>query len=167
MGDAILLCTASLGALALLALLLYGYGRDQGIYDVVARAIVSGSAPYRDAWDFKPPGVFFVYAAARVVFGAGVGAIRMLEASALLSLFVAFPLLSRRFVGCARAGWLAALVSVLAYVPFEYWDTAQPEGFGGVLLVWALLCATVPAPRRRAGGSEASHSPAVSMASPA
>jgi hypothetical protein len=153
-ADAVLLGAVLLAALALLSqLLLYGYGRDQGIYDVVGRTILSGGAPYRDAWDFKPPGVYFVYAAARLAFGAEAAAIRVLEAAALLSLFVAFPILSRRFVGSARAGWLAALVSVLAYVPFEYWDTAQPEGFGGVLLVWALVCTSAPAsatPRGRA-----------------
>ena len=32
---------------------------------MVARAVLAGGMPYRDAWDFKPPGVFLVYAATR------------------------------------------------------------------------------------------------------
>jgi hypothetical protein len=35
-------------------LLHFGYGRDQGIYHVVADEMRRGGAPYRDAWDFKP-----------------------------------------------------------------------------------------------------------------
>ncbi|MFO0661794.1 MAG: hypothetical protein U0165_18475 [Polyangiaceae bacterium] len=46
----------------LLQLCLFQYGRDQGIYAVVADAMRQGLAPYRDAWDFKPPGIFLIYA---------------------------------------------------------------------------------------------------------
>ena len=49
----------------LLILITFKYGRDQGIYAVVGEAILSGGAPYSDAWDFKPPFIFFAYAAAK------------------------------------------------------------------------------------------------------
>ena len=56
-------------AFLLAQLLCFGYGRDQGIYAVVARAMLDGGMPYRDAWDFKPPGIFLIYALARALFG--------------------------------------------------------------------------------------------------
>jgi hypothetical protein len=142
-----------LTAVLLAQLLQYGYGRDQAIYSLVADAMLRGDAPYRDVWDFKPPGVYAVYAFARSLFGGGFIAVRVLETLALLSLFPAFAILSRRHVGSARAGLLAAAVATFAYVPIEFWYTAQPEGFGGVLLAWALVCATYePTPADGAAG---------------
>ena len=53
-----------------LALLLtFGFGRDHGIYATVAAVMLDGGMPYRDAWDFKPPGIYYVYAAVRAVLG--------------------------------------------------------------------------------------------------
>jgi hypothetical protein len=37
-------------------------GQDQGLYHAVAEEILSGRVPYRDAWDPKPPGVFYTHA---------------------------------------------------------------------------------------------------------
>ena len=38
-------------------------GQDQGLYHAVAEEILRGGVPYRDAWDPKPPGVFYTHAA--------------------------------------------------------------------------------------------------------
>jgi hypothetical protein len=38
-------------------------GQDQGLYHGIAQEILHGAVPYRDAWDPKPPGVFYVHAA--------------------------------------------------------------------------------------------------------
>ncbi len=38
-------------------------GQDQGLYHAVAEEILRGGVPYRDAWDPKPPGVFYAHAA--------------------------------------------------------------------------------------------------------
>lgn len=119
----------------------YEYGRDQGIYATVAGAIARGGAPYLDAWDFKPPGIFAVYAAARLLLGPGMGAVRLVEIAAYASLLPACMLLSRRWLGDAKPGVLAAFVAFFAQVQLEYWDTAQPESFGGVAVAWALVCA--------------------------
>lgn len=141
-ADRLLLALAAVASLAGFALLLgYEYGRDQGIYATVAGAIVRGGAPYLDAWDFKPPAIFVVYAAARAVFGPGMTPVRGLEIAAYLSLLPAFALLSRRWLGDARPGALAAALAVFAQVQLEYWDTAQPESFGGVAVAWALVLA--------------------------
>ncbi len=39
-------------------------GGDQNLYTYTAQRVVQGDVPYRDAWDQKPPAIFFVYAAA-------------------------------------------------------------------------------------------------------
>ena len=146
-ADHILLGLAGALVLFLLAqLLAFGYGRDQGIYAVVASTILAGGAPYRDAWDFKPPGIHLVFALARAAFGSAPVAIRALEALALLSLAPAFAILCRRALGRAAPGLLGAAIAILGYVPLEYWNTAQPEGFAAVVLAWALVFAAPVGP---------------------
>lgn len=48
--------------LCALQILAFSFGRDQGIYALVGEGLLHGQLPYRDLWDFKPPGIFFVYA---------------------------------------------------------------------------------------------------------
>ena len=134
----------ALGAAAVLlwALVSFEYGLDQGIYAVVSDAVLEGGAPYRDAWDFKTPGVFFVYALARGLAGSGMHAVRGLEAAAFTSLLVAFAILSRRFVGSALPGLLGGALAVTGHVWLGFWHTGQPESFGGPVLAWALVLAT-------------------------
>jgi hypothetical protein len=38
-------------------------GQDQGLYHTIAQEILRGGVLYRDAWDPKPPGVFYTHAA--------------------------------------------------------------------------------------------------------
>lgn len=38
-------------------------GPDQGTYSYVAERILAGGTPYKDAWDNKPPGTYYVHAA--------------------------------------------------------------------------------------------------------
>lgn len=156
-ADRWLLALAGLLAAFLLAqLLAFGYGRDQGIYAVVADVILAGGAPYRDAWDFKPPGIHLVFALARACFGPSPVAIRILEALALASLAPAFAILTRRALGSAAPGALGAALAILGYVPLEFWNTAQPEGFAAVALAWALVFATAVGPEAPLGRAAAS-----------
>jgi len=84
-------------AIAWLAALIatFGYGRDQAIYGVVARAMLAGGAPYRDAWDFKPPGIHFLYALSGWALGPEAWAIRALEVGGLVATVLAYTLWSR------------------------------------------------------------------------
>ena len=123
----------------------FEYGLDQGIYGAVADVMHAGGVPYRDAWDFKPPGVFFAYSLARSLFGEGMAAIRIFEALGFASLVLAFAIFSRRFTGSAGPGLLGGALAVSGHVWLGFWHTAQPESFGAVLLAWALVLATAPA----------------------
>ena len=134
-------CLLSIGYL-FVHILLYAYGRDQGIYATVASTILRGGMPYRDAWDFKPPGIFLVYALTRLVLGPAQVSIRVVEVLGLASVVYAFALLSCRFFGDARVGLAGGALAVLVHAQLEFWHTAQPESFGGMLVAWALVLAT-------------------------
>jgi hypothetical protein len=126
-------------AFLLLQILTFGYGRDQGIYAMVARAVLAGRMPYRDAWDFKPPGVFLVYAASRALLGADQVAIRVVEVVGLAAMVAAMARLTRAWWGTRRIGLLAGVVAVLVHAQLDFWHTAQPESFGGMVTVFGLL----------------------------
>ena len=126
-------------AFLLLQILTYGYGRDQGIYAMVGRALLHGEMPYRDAWDFKPPGIFLIYASARALFGGGQWGIRVLECLGLVAMVAAMGELTRRWWGERAIGLLGGAIAVLVHAQLDFWHTAQPESFGGMLTIFALL----------------------------
>ncbi|MGK3959606.1 glycosyltransferase family 39 protein [Sorangium sp. So ce118] len=154
----------AIGAIAflLLQILTYGYGRDQGIYAMVARAVLDGGMPYRDAFDFKPPGIFLIYALARALFGPAQWGIRALEVLGLVGMCFAMASLAGRAFGDRRVGVVAAALAVLVHAQLDFWHTAQPESFGGMLTVFALLAAT---PRGRAGAPRPAPSAAALIVS--
>jgi len=120
-------------------ILLLSFGRDQGIYAVIGEGILHGQMPYRDLWDFKPPGIHLVYALAQALFGRSMTAIRLLEVAGLLASVAAWIRLGDVFFGLKRVGLLGAALAALIHAQLDFWHTAQPETFGGFLTAWALL----------------------------
>lgn len=151
MGIALALAGAGLLAFLLFHLLLFRFGADQAWCALVADGLLRGEMPYRDMWIIRPPGIFPFYAAGQLLFGKNMVAIRLVEAAALLSLFVAFPYFSRRHVGSAAPGFAGALLAIMIHVQLDWWNTAQSESFGGIALAWALLLVTwrPESPRRQ------------------
>jgi hypothetical protein len=138
-GDQLLIAAA--GAVVCAAGLLivgFGHGRDQSIYSVVARTLLDGGMPYRDAWDFKPPAIYLLYAASRALFGDAAWGIRVIEALGLWLTVAAMSSLAQRFWGEWRIGMLAGALAALLHAQLDFWHTAQPETFGGMLTVAAL-----------------------------
>ncbi|HMI86314.1 MAG TPA: hypothetical protein VK550_19605 [Polyangiaceae bacterium] len=148
----LVVCAAGIAYL-FLQISMFRYGRDQGIYATVAESMLRGGMPYRDAWDFKPPGVFAVYAFVRAVFGPAETSIRIFEVLGLASVAGAFVIWSARFFSDWRIGVVGAALGVLVHAELEFWHTAQPESFGGMLTAWALVLGTFEPktedPRRR------------------
>lgn len=138
-------CLAGIGFL-LLEILTFGHGRDQGIYTVVARTVLEGGMPYRDAWDFKPPGIFLIYALARLLFRDAQWGIRVLEVAGLALMSLGMVRLGRRYWGSGTLGLVAATITVLVHAQLDFWHTSQPESFGGMLTIAALLCVPRPGP---------------------
>jgi hypothetical protein len=129
-------------AFSSLSILLYSFGRDQGIYAVVADTMLQGGMPYRDAWDFKPPGIFLVYSLAQGLFGKSMLAIRLVEVIGLVATVFGLQRLGQVFFGKPSAGLVAGAVAALLHAQLEFWHTAQPETFGGFLTVAALVVLT-------------------------
>jgi hypothetical protein len=137
-----LLCTVCVATIlfSLLQLSLLSFGRDQSIYALVAREMAHGGIPYRDVWDFKPPGIFFVYWLAQAVFGQNMLAPRLFEMLSVCAMGGAFLYLSHQLLGSRMPGLIAAALGALLHVQLEFWHTGQPESFGATATILALAC---------------------------
>lgn len=134
-------------AFSCLQVLAFSFGRDHGIYALVGEGILHGQLPYRDLWDFKPPGIFVIFAAAQALLGKSMLSIRLLEVAGLVGMVFGFRKLADVFFGEPRVGVVAGAIAVFAHAELDFWHTAQPEAFGGFLTVYALALATSE-PRR-------------------
>src|SRR6186713_779687 len=135
--------------LSALLILTFSFGRDQGIYALVGEGILRGKLPYRDLWDFKPPGVFFAYALAQGIFGKSMLAPRLLEVAALFGTVFCMARLAQTFFGKRTVGYLAGAIAAIVHVELDFWHTGQPETFGGVLTFGGLVLATSEGHRNR------------------
>lgn len=130
-------------ALSIGLVLTFDYGRDQAIYALVGREIVHGKMPYRDAFDFKPPGIFLVYAIARAIFGAAQYGPRVLEALAMIGTSAGLVRLARAHLGDAKIGFVAAALASQVHAQLDFWHTGQPESFGGTLTIAGLVLTSI------------------------
>jgi hypothetical protein len=136
-------------AFACLQILTFSFGRDQGIYALVGEGLLHGQLPYRDLWDFKPPGIFFVYGLAQGVLGKSMLAPRLLEVAGLIALVLSFGRLAQTFFENRTVGYLGGALAALIHAQLDFWHTGQPETFGGFLTVFALLATTADVNRKR------------------
>ncbi len=118
----------------------YPYGQDQGLAHVVGRLILDGGAPYRDAVDDKPPGIFYLYALFIALGGDGMHPARM---AGLACLWVTMGLIRQvgRKIREPGAGLWGAFCLGLAHPLMGFWNTALQEDFILPLLWGSLLCA--------------------------
>jgi Dolichyl-phosphate-mannose-protein mannosyltransferase len=138
-------------AFCAIQILTFSFGRDQTIYSLVGEGVLHGKMPYRDLWDFKPPGIFLVFALAQGLFGRGMVAIRVLEVIGMVASVFGFMRLADTFFERPRAGLIGGAVAALLQAELEFWHTAQPEVFGGYLTLAAIVLATAPPHQRRRG----------------
>ena len=84
-------------------------GRDSGVYIFVAKQLLLGKIPYKDIWDHKPPGIYFIDAFGLTIGHASLWGIWLLE---YINLFTAtiiiFHLAKKEF--CAWPSMLAILL---------------------------------------------------------
>ena len=128
--------------LTLLAVWAIGYiwwpfSNDQGNLAWVGGVIRDGGMPYRDAWDVKGPAVHLLFALAGAVFGAGEPGLRLFD---LLFLALGAWSLSRLAVHYAgpRSGRWSIVLFLLWYASLDHHNTAQPDGWAGVMLTSAV-----------------------------
>lgn len=132
------LLAGMVGICLALPLLWYDFWFDQGVFATIADTLLRGGVAYRDAWEHKPPGIFYIYAAAFALLGRDIWAVRGLEMLAIGISSAGLMHLGAVRWNSRAAGAVAAFLLPLVYLPFAP-NTAQPETFQIPLLVWAMV----------------------------
>lgn len=128
----------------LLNLLHFPFGRDQGIFAMVADTFFQeGAVPYRDAWDFKTPGIFLVYAVSRAFIGPSELAFRFFEILWWLAMAAGFFVISTQLID-RRAAVLSVALAVLSLMLNGFWHVGQPESFAAGIVTGALVFYLTP-----------------------
>jgi hypothetical protein len=124
---------------------------DAGVFFYAAQRLLDGGAPYRDIWDHKPPGVYFIDAVGIALAGrtgVWVTQVGFLVAAVLLG----YRALRREFGATAAfvgsLAWLAALPRLF----LEYGQTSFVEFYALPFQFGALLLSIGPRTRWRALG---------------
>lgn len=129
--------------------LAFSFGRDQGIYATVGEGMMRGQIPYRDLWDFKPPGIFLVYGFAQALFGKSMLAPRLVEVMGLGVSVWCCVRLAQTFFGSRTVGYVGGAVASLIHAQLDFWHSGQPETFAGVLTLLGLVATAHEGKRTR------------------
>jgi 4-amino-4-deoxy-L-arabinose transferase-like glycosyltransferase len=113
------------------ALLFPGPIDDEGIYSVVANAMLSGGMPYRDAIERKPPFLFDVYAGVFKAFGE----YNWLALHVVALLWVLLTMAGLYAIGRRLFDRRAGLLAALAYSILQPWATYKNLAFNGEVLM--------------------------------
>lgn len=131
-------------------------GPDQGLYAYVGERILHGELAYRDAWDQKPPGIHYVYAALRALSSRDV----VVPAADLVAaaLVAALLWIAGSRVGGPAAGAASAAIFLLLSDPSfgrigGVRVRAQCETFIGLFATAAIALALTSRGARRATGA--------------
>jgi hypothetical protein len=111
---------------------------DEGTYADIGRALAHGAVLYRDVWDNKPPGMYWL-ATVLTVHGVSVpvlhGVLAVLVAAGTLAVFV----LGRRLGGAPVAVMASLTYAVLVSLPNFDGDLLNAEVVGAVLVLLAMV----------------------------
>ncbi|HVA00901.1 MAG TPA: glycosyltransferase family 39 protein [Terriglobia bacterium] len=142
---------AALLAVLFLALpnLQYPIGRDQATYCVIAQGLLQGKQLYRNLWDNKPPGIFYIYIPIVKLFGQALWSVGVVDILCVLTLSVCTFSFCRRYLGPPAAAIAAVLYAYLHNRP-GYINAAQPEAF---LMLFVFAAFFLLAGQKRGTGS--------------
>lgn len=126
------LAAAATTVLLCIPVLSYPYGFDQSVFATVSDSMLRGGILYKDAWDLKPPGIYWIYSLTGSILGQDFWAIRVVELIALGLSGAGMVMVSRRRFGSGIAGLAGAVVLSLMYCAFllsSGGNSAQAESF--------------------------------------
>lgn len=130
------------------------YG-DEGQFAAIAHDIRAGQGLYSDAWDIKPPFIFWTYAAVQSVAGTGMFPLHFTGLLVLLAT-QASAMASARFLVDWQRAWIAgATVALFAGLPYLEGNLALTEKF--LILPTSLAALLVILAGRRDWRVPASH----------
>lgn len=115
----------------------FPFGRDQAAHFYMGREWLNGLLPFRDTFDQKPPGIYFVHALGIALLGAHQWVIRLLDLMGILGIGLLAARTVRRVWPPVRGetGILLLFTLSFYYTCFDYWDTAQVETWEGLALL--------------------------------
>jgi hypothetical protein len=113
---------------------------DQAIYCLVGQGLLHGGLPYRDFWDIKPPGIYYIYALIVRIFGHVMWSVGAVDILWLLAISVCIFYFARPYLG-APAAALAMVFNAVRHCRIGYNIAVQAESFLMlcVFAAWFLL----------------------------
>ena len=106
----------------------YPIGRDQASFLVIGESLLRGQRLYRDLWDIKPPGIFFLYAVLAKLFGHVMWSVGLVDIVWLLLISCCIFWFVERYLGTVAAA-IAMVVNAEWHCSYGYLNAAQPECF--------------------------------------
>jgi len=140
----------ALCAILYLPSLFWALGLDQNIFAEIGWLLLHGQKLYINAWDVKPPNVFYVYAFFEWIFGPHTFAVRASDyVFAMFACAAAYVATPRQVPHIARSGqkWTAPLASILlilTLLSLGLADTAQTESYSLFFLIGASVLVQSP-----------------------
>ena len=118
----------------------YPLHSDQATYCLIGQGLLRGQLLYRDLWDNKPPGIFYIYALIVKIVGPVMWCVGVVDILWLLIISVCIFYFARRFMG-PQAATLAMVFNAARHCQQGYINAAQPEAFLMlcVFAAWFLL----------------------------
>ena len=89
----------TLAFLRVLPALRFPIGRDEATYAVIGQGLLHGQHLYRDLWDNKPPGIFYIYAVIVKIFGPVMWSIGIVDILWMLAISICIFYFARRYLG--------------------------------------------------------------------
>jgi len=118
--------------------LYYPFGTDQGVFAYVARTIIKGDVPYKDAWDIKPPGIYFLYALGVKILGDSMVAIRIFDLFfTILNVLLIFYIVRKLFN--EHSAFLSGFFYGFYYYVNDFWTLGQVENFLNFFVLLSFL----------------------------
>lgn len=120
---------------------------DGALFYISGLKILHGQIPYRDFLDLKPPGIYYIYAAAIALFGEHGWAIRLLDFLVQIGTVALLVTMIRRTTRSDRWALLSGVMYALLYFSQLFIYMAQVECFANPLhigILWLLLKPRTP-----------------------
>lgn len=126
------------------------FGRDEGVYAAFADILHQGGLPYVNAWDHKPPGIYYVYEAAFAVLGRSMLAMRLFDIFFILVMMAAVYALGKRVFDATAGKAAAFLIAFVYFCDTHYNHRPESDSVGMLPAALAALCVVRAVGPRRA-----------------
>jgi len=135
---AIVAAAGLLGAILALPLLSTPFDVDQALFSTLANTLLGGGVAYRDAWEHRPPGVFYAYYLSFLLFGPHAWAMRIFEIGAVAAVSAGLARLGILWFRSAGTALVAAVAFPLMYGLLGAPATGHSEIFQAPFVVWGI-----------------------------